>query len=44
MGHHYFTNTKGLESKVKYSKVYIKTDDGRVLLFLQDSSLPYTKG
>ncbi|MEM7384473.1 MAG: hypothetical protein AAF514_05960 [Verrucomicrobiota bacterium] len=43
MGHYYFTDKSGKETKVEYTKGYVKTDDGRVLLFLQDSHLPYTK-
>lgn len=44
MGHYYFTDkATGQETKVEYTKGYVKTEDGRVLLFLQDSSLPYTK-
>jgi len=42
MGHYYFTDTSGQETKVEYTKGYVKTTDGRVLLFLQDSSLPYS--
>ncbi len=42
MGHYYFTDTDGVETKVEYTKGYVKTEDGRVLLFLQDSSLPYS--
>ena len=42
MGHYYFTDQSGEETKVEYTKGYVKTDDGRVLLFLQDSSLPYS--
>ncbi len=41
MGHYYFTNKEGEETKVEYTKGYVKTKDGRVLIFLQDSSLPY---
>ena len=42
MGHYYFTEkATGKEKKVEYTKGYVKTKDGRVLLFLQDSSLPY---
>ena len=41
MGHYYFTGPDGTETKVEYTKGYVKTDDGRVLIFLQDSSLPY---
>ncbi len=45
MGHYYFTDkATGKETKVEYTKGYVKTKDGRVLLFLQDSSLPYSKG
>ncbi|MEO0445593.1 MAG: hypothetical protein AAF191_05895 [Verrucomicrobiota bacterium] len=42
MGHYYFTDETGTETKVEYTKGYVKTEDGRVLLFLQDSSLPYS--
>ena len=41
MGHYYFTGPDGKEIKVEYTKGYIKTPDNRVLIFLQDSSLPY---
>jgi len=43
MGHYYFTaKATGKETKVEYTKGYVKMDDGRVLIFLQDSSLPYS--
>lgn len=43
MGHYFFTEkTSGLETKVEYTKGYVKTDDGRVLLFLQHSSMPFS--
>ena len=41
MGHYYFTGPDGTETKVEYTKGYVKTPDDRVLIFLQDSSLPY---
>lgn len=41
MGHYYFTRPDGKETKVEYTKGYVKTPDNRVLIFLQDSSLPY---
>jgi len=41
MGHYYFTGPDKTETKVEYTKGYVKTPDGRVLIFLQDSSLPY---
>ncbi|MEM9081652.1 MAG: hypothetical protein AAGC74_13280 [Verrucomicrobiota bacterium] len=41
MGHYYFTGPDGNETKVEYTKGYVKTADDKVLLFLQDSSLPY---
>ena len=41
MGHYYFTGPDGTETKVEYTKGYVKVPDGRVLIFLQDSSLPY---
>ncbi len=43
MGHYFFTDkATGEETKVEFTKGYVKMDDGRVLLFLQDSSLPYS--
>jgi len=42
MGHYYFTGPDGVETKVEYTKGYVKTGDDRVLIFLQDSSLPYS--
>ena len=43
MGHYYFTaKATGQETKVEYTKGYVKMNDGRVLIFLQDSSLPYS--
>lgn len=41
MGHYYFTGPDGKETKVEYTKGYVKMSDNRVLLFLQDSSLPF---
>ena len=41
MGHYFFTGPDGKETKVEYTKGYIKDDDGNVKIFLQDSSLPY---
>jgi hypothetical protein len=41
MGHYYFTDTNGEETKVEYTKGYLKGEDGAVQIFLQDSSLPY---
>lgn len=41
MGHYYFTGPDGSETKVEYTKGYVKTPDDRVLIFLQDSSMPY---
>lgn len=44
MGHYYFTDkATGKETKVEYTKGYVKTADGRVLLFMQGSHMPYTK-
>ena len=44
MGHYYFTDkATGKETKVEYTKGYVKMADGRVLLFLQGSHLPYSK-
>jgi len=42
MGHYFFTGPEGTETKVEYTKGYVKTPDDRVLIFLQDSSLPYS--
>lgn len=42
MGHYYFTGPDGTETKVEYTKGYVKTEDDKVLIFLQDSSLPYS--
>ncbi len=42
MGHYFFTGPNGEETKVEYTKGYVKTPDNRVLIFLQDSSLPYS--
>ncbi len=44
MGHYYFTGPDNTETKVEYTKGYVKMRDGRVLIFLQDSSLPYGAG
>lgn len=41
MGHYYFTGPDRTETKVEYTKGYVKTPDNRVLIFLQDSSMPY---
>jgi len=41
MGHYYFTGPDKTETKVEYTKGYVKLPDERVLIFLQDSSLPY---
>lgn len=41
MGHYFFTGPDNTETKVEYTKGYVKTEDGKVLIFLQDSSLPY---
>lgn len=41
MGHYFFTGPDGKETKVEYTKGYVKTPDNHVLIFLQDSSLPY---
>jgi len=44
MGHYFFTDkATGKEIKVEYTKGYVKTEDGRVLLFLQGSHKPYSK-
>jgi len=42
MGHYYFTGPDDTETKVEYTKGYVKTPDDRVLIFLQDSSMPYS--
>lgn len=41
MGHYFFTGPDGTETKVEYTKGYVKTEDDKVLIFLQDSSLPF---
>ena len=41
MGHYYFTGPDGTDTKVEYTKGYVKLEDGRVLIFLQDSHVPY---
>jgi len=41
MGHYYFTGPDKTETKVEYTKGYVKMRDDRVLIFLQDSSLPF---
>lgn len=42
MGHYFFTDVDGDETKVEYTKGYFKTSSGEVRIFLQDSSLPYS--
>ncbi|MEM6582750.1 MAG: hypothetical protein AAF699_15830 [Pseudomonadota bacterium] len=41
MGEYYFTGPDKTETKVEFTKGYVKTPDNRVLIFLQDSSLPF---
>ena len=42
MGNYYFTDAKtGKETKVEYSFGYIRNKDGKLLIILHDSSLPY---
>jgi len=41
MGHYFFTGPDNTETMVEYTKGYLKTENGQVLIFLQDSSLPY---
>lgn len=42
MGNYYFTDAKtGEETKVEYSFGYIRNTDGKLLIILQDSSLPF---
>jgi len=42
MGNYYFTDAKtGEETKAEYSFGYIKDKDGKLLIILQHSSLPY---
>ena len=41
MGHYYFTGPDGTDTKVEYTKGYVKLEDGRVLIFLQGSHVPY---
>ncbi|MBY0515961.1 MAG: hypothetical protein K2P81_03560 [Bacteriovoracaceae bacterium] len=40
MGHYYFTNLEGKETKVEYTLGFMKSKKG-IKIFLQDSSLPY---
>ena len=42
MGNYFFTDAKtGEETKVEFSFGYIKNKDGKLLIILQDSSLPF---
>lgn len=41
MGHYYFTDLSGLETKVEYTLAFIKRADN-IKITVQDSSLPYT--
>lgn len=42
MGHYYFTDLTGVETKVEYTLGFIKKADGTVKINVQDSSLPYS--
>lgn len=41
MGHYYFTDLSGVETKVEYTLGFIKKADGTVKINVQDSSLPF---
>ena len=41
MGHYYFTDLSGVETKVEYTLGFIKKDDGTIKINIQDSSLPF---
>ncbi len=44
MGHYYFTDkATEQETKVEFTKGYVKMEGGRILLFLQHSSMPYSQ-
>ncbi len=42
MGHYYFTDLSGVETKVEYTLGFIKRADGTVKINIQDSFLPYS--
>lgn len=44
MGHYFFTDTGGTETKVEYTFGYVRGNDGRLLINLQHSSLPFSGG
>jgi len=41
MGNYYFTNVKGLDTKVEYTIGYIRTKSGQIKINLHHSSLPF---
>ncbi len=41
MGHYYFTDLSGVETKVEYTLGFIKKSDGTIKINIQDSSLPF---
>ncbi len=43
MGNYYFTNVKGLDTKVEYTIGYVRTQSGQIKINLHHSSLPYPK-
>jgi hypothetical protein len=42
MGHYYFTDLSGAETKVEYTLGFIKRADGTIKINVQDSSLPFS--
>ncbi len=42
MGHYFFTDTDGGETKVEYSFGYVRDADGKLRINLHHSSLPYS--
>lgn len=42
MGHYYFTDLTGTETKVEYTLGFIKLQDGTIKINVQDSSLPFS--
>ena len=43
MGNYFFTDNDGRKTKVEYSFVYKKNDDGDLKIILHHSSLPFVK-
>tara|TARA_Y100000590_G_scaffold466144_1_gene640586 strand:+ start:4846 stop:5379 length:534 start_codon:yes stop_codon:yes gene_type:complete len=42
MGHYFFTDREGGVTQVEYTFGYLKTDDGKVLINVHHSSVPYS--